>query len=139
MDAEKAAAAAVVVEVEAVEDLTGSLEDLQVQQERMKATSTTIGAGSMADAYDAIQRSREAMAATMIPDRYAGYGPSVPADMPVVTAAIQELTTPPDIQSTWDMILDKEQSAQVPMLELIAIGIDAIARKEGIVIEEVGV
>jgi hypothetical protein len=59
--------------------------------------------------------------------------------MPVVTAAIQELSTPPDVQSTWDMILDAEQSAQVPLLERIAIGIDAIVRKEGIVIEEVGV
>lgn len=126
-------------ELASVKGLQDQLADLQRQKEAMNASDTTIGAGSLADAYNAIQRAQEAMTTTAQPfvDRYAGYAPSVPADMPVMTAAIQELTTQPEMQSTWDAILDAEQSAQVPLLERIATGIDAIARQEGLVIEEV--
>lgn len=127
-------------ELAAIKDLQDQLAALQAQKDAMRASDTTIGAGSLADAYDAIQRAQEAMTVTppAIVDRYAGYGPSVPVDMPMATTtSLAELETPAAMQSTWDMILGAEQSAQVPLLERIATGIDAIARREGIVIEEV--
>jgi hypothetical protein len=135
-------------EIASIKEMQDQLAALKRQKDALSQTETTIGAGSMADAYDAIQRAREAgVTSTPMVDRYAGIGEPVPAIEP--PGAEPTITEPPALaaiseqtQSMWDDILGATPGAnvteqQLPLLERIARGIEAVAAKEGVVIEEV--
>lgn len=196
-------------ELAGIQAMQDELADLQSQKDAMRASDTTIGAGSLADAYDAIQRAREAavprevappvVEVPVIPepppivppstvisvswkkippppvvpnvpvemtaqptveasitaadlaymeqasayiqqvqDAATTFAGTVPVAEPPVATTVPEPPEPAFTMGGQDQTANEEPvSPEVPLLARIAAGIDALVRKEGIVIEEV--
>lgn len=92
--------------------------DLKRAKDDLTRTETTIGAGDMASAYDAIRQFREGAPVAI------GMKPPKPPKPP---AAAEPIAQKPEIVAA---------NQQTALLARIALGVEAIVAKEGIVLEE---
>jgi hypothetical protein len=113
-------------QIAALKDLQGELAEAKRQKDALTATSNNIGVASMGEAFDLARQQAEAPTADSL---IGGFENAVSnwtqSFGPLQTAAGES----PQVAL--------KQDRQVPLLERIANGIQAIADKEGIVIEEV--
>lgn len=103
-------------ELQELAQLQARLADLQRQKDALQGTEVTIGARGGADLFDAMARARESQ---LVQQQQPVVAPQPP---PVVVQS-------PQSQSL-------QQAPQVPYLSRIALGVEALLAKEGIVVEE---
>lgn len=107
-------------ELQELAQLQARLAELQRQKESLQSTDVTIGARGGADLFDAMARARESQ---IFQQQQQPVAAPPPPPLVVTSSSPQSL----------------EQNPQVPYLSRIAIGVEALLAKEGIVVEEVKV